>query len=409
MLEHLSARQYGTILLQHPVNHQVLTAWFALLAVLIVAFFCLFETTRKAECQGVLLPSAGALRIVPLQAGTIVEARVREGQQVKAGEVLFVLSSERSSANADASQQAITRLLQNRRDSLDTEIKQSQMQSRQRIAATRDKAAELAGESAQLEQQLLLQHERVALAEQSRQRYADLQTKNFLSPAQLQDKQAELLDQRQRLAEIARLQASAKRGWQEAQAQLLDLEIQANREQQALGRDAAALGQAIVESEARREILVRAPAAGSVAAIAAVRGQAVTAGGSLATLLPAGSLLEAEVYAPSRAIGFIRPGMRVLLRYQAYPFQKFGQHAATVSEVTSAALTPQELAVPGVASHAGEPLYRIRLALDKQTVQAYGKAIPLKSGMLLDASIELERRKLYEWVLEPLFSISGRL
>jgi membrane fusion protein len=334
---------------------------------------------------------------------------VREGLHVKAGEVLFVLSSERSSPITDASQQAITHLLQNRRDSLGIEVKQSQQQAKQRMAATRDKVSELSAESGQLEQQLSLQKERLALAEQSYQRHAELQAKNFLSPAQLQDKQSEVLEQRRRLADIARQQTSVKRSWQEAQAQLLDQEILASRDQQALARNAAALGQEIVESEARREILVRAPTAGRVTAIAAANGQAVTAGSTLATLLPAGSLLEAEVYAPSRAIGFIRPGMRVQLRYQAFAYQKFGQQAGTVREVAEAALTPQELGLTGVANQATEPLYRIRLSLDKQTIQAYGKATPLKSGMLLDTSIELERRRLYEWVMEPLFSISGRL
>jgi membrane fusion protein len=56
-----------------------------------------------------------------------------------------------------------------------------------------------------------------------------------------------------------------------------------------------------------------------------------------------------------------------------------------------------------------EPIYRIRLKLEQQNVLAYGKALPLKSGMLVDASILLEQRRLYEWVLEPLFSIAGRL
>jgi membrane fusion protein len=53
-------------------------------------------------------------------------------------------------------------------------------------------------------------------------------------------------------------------------------------------------------------------------------------------------------------------------------------------------------------------LYRIRLKLKQQSVLVYGKSVNLKPGMLLDASIILEHRRLYEWILEPLFSISGR-
>jgi membrane fusion protein len=118
------------------------------------------------------------------------------------------------------------------------------------------------------------------------------------------------------------------------------------------------------------------------------------------------------MYVPSRAVGFIKPGMAALLRYQAFPYQKFGQHSARVREVTTTSVRPEELAtsaatMPGAVQ--SEPLYRIRLELDQQSVRAYGAPMPLRSGMLVDASVMLERRKLYEWVLEPLFSISGRL
>lgn len=116
------------------------------------------------------------------------------------------------------------------------------------------------------------------------------------------------------------------------------------------------------------------------------------------------------MYVPSRAVGFIKPGMTALLRYQAFPYQKFGQHSARVREVTTTSVHPDELLnsaalIPGRAQL--EPVYRVRLELNQQTVQAYGTATPLRSGMLVDASVVLEQRKLYEWMLEPLFSISG--
>ena len=118
------------------------------------------------------------------------------------------------------------------------------------------------------------------------------------------------------------------------------------------------------------------------------------------------------MYVPSHAVGFIKPGMTAMLRYRAFPYQKFGQHRARVREVATTSVRPEELAtsaaaMPGAAQ--SEPVYRIRLELDQQTVKAYGAPMPLRSGMLVDASVMLEKRKLYEWVLEPLFSISGRL
>jgi membrane fusion protein len=410
-VEHANVRQYGAILLAQPVSFRWLTGLFVSIAIGIILFFCFFSTTRKAQCQGVLLPTAGVIKVVPVQTGTVREKRVKEGQHVEAGEVLFVLNSERSAAAGDA-QKTISTLLEGRRDSYRAELKQLDMQARQRTDALNKRMADIQSDLQRLDNQIALQKQRVALSEQSWQRFSDLQASRFISAAQLQDKEADLLDQRQRLSDFFRTRTASQRDLDAADAELRDLKVQAGRDAAALQRNVSTVEQDLTDSEARREILIRSPQSGVVTAITAEQGQTVPAGQSMAAVLPAASALEAEIYAPSRSIGFVKPGMQVLLRYQAYPFQKFGQHTATVKEVASTSLRPDEMTMPGATASAGaaaEPLYRIRLKLDKQTVKAYGQDMPLRSGMLVDASVLLERRYLYEWVLEPLFSVSGRL
>lgn len=383
---------------------------FMVIAIAIIVFFILFGTTRKSQSQGVLMPTGGVIRVMPGQAGLITQARVKEGQVVHTGDVLFVLSGERSSSSAGAPQQTVSNLLKSRRDSFDAELKQSSQQARQRIAAGRRRTTDLAVEITRTDDQIVLQRRRISLAEQSYKRYSDLNATNYISSAQLQDKQAELLDQHQRLAELLRAKSTSQRELASAEADVKDLLVQAQRDIEGLQRSVSTIEQDLTENEARREILVRAVQDGVITAITTEVGQTVTANTVLASVLPMGAELEAEIYAPSRSVGFIKPGMTVLLRYQAYPYQKFGQYPAQVSEVASTSLRPDELAVPGaVSGSASEPLYRIRLKLQRQSVQAYGETLPLKSGMLVDASVLLEQRRLYEWILEPLFSISGRL
>jgi membrane fusion protein len=58
---------------------------------------------------------------------------------------------------------------------------------------------------------------------------------------------------------------------------------------------------------------------------------------------------------------------------------------------------------------AGESLYRIRVVLDAQQVQGNGQPLRLRPGMRLDASLLLERRKFYEWIVEPLNGVAGKL
>ena len=408
VLEHIANRKYGTVLLTTPLSHRFLTLLFVGIAAAIIAFFAFFSTTRKAQCSGVLLPNLGVIKVVPTQAGVVLAKHVVEGQLVHAGDVLFLLSSERSATVGDA-QKTISSLLVNRRNSFTVDQAQLLAQSRTRLEALRRRAADLEGEIAKIDAQIVLQKQRVQLSEQAYKRYSDLQATSYISAAQLQDKQAELLDQQQRLAELNRVKSANGRDLTTAQADIADLQLQTQRDAAAVQRNVSSVEQDLTENEARRELVVRAPQDGTVTAITAALGQTATPNAAMASLIPAGSQLEAEIYAPSRSVGFVQPGMPVLLRYQAYPYQKFGQYKATVKEVASNALRPEELPLGAQSANSNEALYRIRVMLDQQNVQAYGHQLPLKSGMAVDASILLEQRRLYEWVLEPLYSISGRV
>lgn len=405
-VEHSLARSHGTVLLARSVSHALLTGLFAAIAAVVLLFFAAAGVTRKADVPGILLPAQGLIRVLCTQAGVVLERHVHEGQAVQAGDVLFVLGSERASARHGDVEQAIATLLQSRRDSLANEQQQLREQTRQRRDAAQRRADDLATEMGRIAAQRALQQRRVGLAEAALQRYADLQASGFVSAVQVQDKQADLLDQQQRLAELDRAQAASARELDAVRAALRELPVLAARELEAAQRAIAALEQDLAENDARRRVVVRAPQDGIVTAITAEPGQPAVLHQALASLLPARSELEAELYAPSRAAGFVKPGMPVLLRYQAYPYQKFGQARGRVREVSASAMRPDELALAPTAS--SEPLYRVRVVLDRQTVTAYGASRPLVSGAALDATVLLDRRRLIEWVLEPLYTISGR-
>jgi membrane fusion protein len=99
----------------------------------------------------------------------------------------------------------------------------------------------------------------------------------------------------------------------------------------------------------------------------------------------------------------------VYLRYAAYPYQKFGLYAVRISAVSSTPFAPNELP-PNLAqqllSQAGsnQALYRINVELADQSIRAYGEDVALKPGLTLEADVLQERRKVWEWVLEPVLA-----
>ncbi|WP_124300883.1 HlyD family secretion protein [Pseudomonas chlororaphis] len=414
--EALDARQtngLGDIVLVRPISFTVLTCLATALAVSVAAFFFFGSYTKRSTISGQLVPVGGQVKVYVPQAGIVFEKFVHEGQRVKRGEPLLTISSERYGSDAEPVQAGISRQLEHRRDSLRGELeKVLRLQLDERDSLS-NKVASLQRELAILAQQADSQRRLVALSSDATQRYQGLMDKGYISVDQLQQRQAELLGQRQTLQGLERERATLQQQLTERRNELAGLGARQANQQADIQRQLSALEQNLAESEAKRTLLVTAPETGIATAVLADIGQTVDSSRPLLSIVPADAPLQAELYAPSKSIGFIKPGDSVLIRYQAYPYQKFGQYRGQVRSISQTSVSPAELTsmvggVPGLGKD-GEPLYRLQVSLDKQAVMAYGQSHPLQSGMLLDADVLQDTRRLYEWVLEPLYSLTGKL
>ncbi len=397
----------GTIVLIRPPSLVALTVAAAALTALVLAYLSVAEYAKKASLAGSLVPASGAIRIVAPQSGLVRERRVREGERVSAGQALLRLVDARSTMDdgpvgAAMLGHAHRRLLDVRRQREETAAAAAG-----ETRALVDRIAGIDAEAAQLDQESATLAERERLARDSLQRFETLEQRGFVSAAQRQQREEEALEQRTRRHAVERARLAMARERSGLRAAMRDAEARLRVQLAALDAQLAQLAQEQVERRAQADAVVAAPAGGTVAALLVETGQLVGGGASLLTLLPDGSPLEAHLYAPSRSIGFIRAGQEVLLRYPAFPYQKFGSHRARVVSVSRSALAPAE--VGWVAPDgAREPLYRIKVALASQTVVAYGRDEPLQAGMQVEADVMLDRRRLIEWVFEPLLSLAGR-
>lgn len=399
----------GEIVLIRPLAFGVITA-FAVAAALLVAAFLFFGSyTQRSTVPGALVPDTGLIKVHPRQPGVVLEKHVAEGQAVTQGQVLYVLSSERHSATArGGAQAAISAQVEVRAQSLRQELDTARRREREERAALAERIAALDAERANLDRQIDSQRARVALAEENLGRYRTLVDEGFVSKAEWQQKQGELLDQSVRLQTLERERIAIQRERAARAHELADLPLKQANLRAELERGLARTHEELTESETRRGIVVVAPATGTATAAVGEVGQAFEGDRPLVAIIPAGASLQAHLYVPSKAAGFIKPGDPVRLRYQAYPYQKFGQHQGVVAAVSKTALPAAEL-TGTAAAPAGEPIYRVIVTLAAQTIDAYGRPQPLQAGMLLEADVLRDTRRLYEWVLEPLYSVSGKL
>jgi membrane fusion protein len=395
------------------------------LALMLVAFATWGEVNRKARLSGVVVPSQGSLNISAPQAGVVMDLPVREGQSVKAGQVLLVLQTERQSmlggsvsdTTERAAQQIATRL-----QTLSTERTLRELQTRQREQVLDDRLRTTAQQLRQAEEESALQARRVQLAQTTLARNQQLAESGFVAEAQVQVRQEELIDAKARAQALERARLSLLQDQQTLRGERTALKAQLQSDTNQIERNRASLDQEASENAARKTMVISAPYAGTITALNLKAGQSVQNGQALATLVPqvadsdasGPGPLQAQLFAPSRTAGFIRTGQTVYLRYDAYPYQKFGLHQGRITSVSATPFAPSELP-PNLSeqllTQAGskEALYRVNVSLDAQSIQAYGEALPLKAGLTVEADVLQERRKVWEWVLEPVLAARQRL
>jgi membrane fusion protein len=404
-VQHATRRLEGAVVLATPLSLKTLGFFLAAVIFAVTAFAAWATYARKATVIGFLVPDQGMVRASAPSAGTLQSVLVREGSIVKAGDHIVVLglSAETTAGNVGTvvSQGLAT---ESRAARVKAESQLARLEVERDQANNRLTKAE--AELTQIDTQVSLQTQRVALARTDLERGMEVARKGYLSRRDVNTRQVTVLNAEQELAALNRQKAAIERDIADIRARLasIPLEIDAARSEAETAE--ASLSQRRAESEARRLQFVTAPVGGRVAALPITTGQSISAGATVAVIIPTGGRIEAELLAPSRAIGFVQPGQNVALSLQAFPYQRFGTVAGKIRTVSSTVISPNEIQLPGLSVQ--EPVFRIRVALARESILAYSQTIPFQPGMLVSAEIVFDRRSLLEWLFDPIYAVGRR-
>ena len=368
--------------------------------------------TNKTTVEGQLLPTMGVVRVYSSDIGTITHKFVEDGNFVKAGEPLFKLSTSRfgEKGNVQAKLAAEANLKKT--------LALQELERLKRIHQNEQKNVHnnihrLNNQLENIKQQITGQNRQIRLAEETLNKNKFLASQGAASQQDKMIAESHLLEQRSRLESLKREQNNAIRELDEQKITLSSLPERHKTELSQLNRAITEMNQEILDFDLKSEQTIRASKSGYISTINVDIGQQVETSKLLLSIVPEQTELVANLYIPSKAVGFIKPKDKVVLRYQAYPYQKFGHATGEIISVARTALGKQELSGLGIIfsnpTLLNEPAYLVKVKLEKQTIEAYGENKPLQIGMILEADILHERKKLYEWVLDPLYSISGKI
>lgn len=414
----------------NPLGRKVL--WSLLVLLLSLFLWALIgKLDIVAVAEGKLIPESYVKIVQPAESGIVKDILVREGQSVKAGQVLMrmdTLISEADSKAIDADYQR-KRLTVRR---IEAELTGQPFKTRpddpvqlaQEIAAQyRANRSALEATLAEERSRLIKARQEMAAAEQVKkkleevlphyrnqdQAYEKLVKDGFAGSLMGSDKKRERLEKEQELQTQGFLIESAKANIQQSEKKLAQIDSDYRRQLHAERNDIQGqfdkLAQEVTKQSHKQSLLeLKAPQDGVVKDLAThTAGTVVQPGTILLTLVPKDEILRAEVWVSNEDIGFVREGQPVKLKFAAFPFQKYGMVEGTVEHVSAdAADSNTANANQNDPGKKNQPLlYKALVRLKDMALAMDGQRFSLSAGMQTNAEIWLGDRTVMEYLLSP--------
>ncbi len=407
--EALAARrqaQEGAPLNLSSVQNVFLIILAIVIASSLICLVSLGEYTKRSTVSGVVLASGGVVKIFPPQSGFVRRVFVREGQRVAKGQPLLELTndfeegSSRIGVKARAEEE-----LRARSNSLEKSIVLLEESLKSEFNSLRLKRKSLQEEHHRIQAQRQNQAGRLKMSQAALERQEELLSFGFISKDALRTRQEDLFDQQAKDVALSREEVVLQRELAMTVAEIESFPTKVKIQVGELERQYRTARLEVIESEARRRGILSATVEGQFEGLSVQVGQPCDPSKPVAKIIQDLDSPVAELYVPSQAIGGVTVGQSVAMRISAFPYQKYGQVLGTISAISRAPITQGESIeaqfLPGSALGV---IYRVRVSFRPKP-----ELSPLLNGMTIDADIELDRRKIYEWILEPLIGLRRKL
>ena len=397
-----------------------------------------------ATATGKIMPGGRTKLIQPFETGVVRAIHVRDGQSVKAGDVLIELDptmteadQERQRSDLLAAEFDVARLraavaedplaafrppqsasaaeiemhrqfLISQRAEQDAKLAEIERQKNQKEAERSTTSASVA----KLQATIPVLQERVDIRKGLLDK-ALVSKITYLSEFQeLVGLQQDLILQQSRLREadaaIALLKETREKTAAEYRRTTYDALAKA-------AQKAASAAQDVIKAERRTKLQhLTAPVDGVVQQLAVhTVGGVVTPAQALAVVVPSDSHLEIEAMLSNRDIGFVHPGQKTEIKVDTFNFTRYGLLHGEVLSVSSDAITRERQQsasnerASGAAQSGSEPRgqeleYAARISLDRTHMQVEDKLVKLGPGMAVTVEIKTGARRIISYLLSPL-------
>lgn len=392
-----------------------------------------------ASAEGRLVPQTYVKIVQPADAGIVQEILVKEGETVKAGQVLMRMDAKLAQADEKSVKSDLAlKSLQLRRidaelsgtpllreaDDPDELFRQVQAQFRERrqtyldaLAQQQEALKKAQHEYDSAKEVMTKLREVTPILKQQADAYEDLGKQGFAGRVMVRDKQREYIEKAQDLRAQDSTVASLAAAVAQARQQLNQISSKYRSDLQNERTEAEGQYQKLQQELAKQEhksglLELKAPQAGIVKDVAThTAGTVVSPGTVLLSIVPENEPLVAEVMVKNDDVGFVFPQQKVKIKLAAYPFEQYGMLEGLVSRIGPDASESQNTKEQGKDNSSSQLAYKAIITLNSQELTAQSEKFKLVPGMQVIAEINQGKRTVLEYLLSPVsktFHDSGR-
>ncbi|NUF39405.1 HlyD family efflux transporter periplasmic adaptor subunit, partial [Acinetobacter lactucae] len=160
-------------------------------------------------------------------------------------------------------------------------------------------------------------------------------------------------------------------------------------------------------NEQNNGYILKSPVDGYINVVQDLKGIYLNTGKNIANIIPSNSLVEAMLFIPSSSIGFVKVGGKVNLRYDAYPYQQFGQGEGIIYSISPISVSSENI-LNAENDNSGS-YFIAKVKIKDQKIKYNNNVFYLKPGMKAEVDIILENKRVYEWILKPLMYLKNNV
>ncbi len=382
----------------------LLIVWIAAL----VIYLNMGSYARKASVIGWLEPSHGVFKLyADTRQGKVIDVLVHDGEHVEKGTPLVTIDYSNSDASGNRVSTQLLKELEAKRERTLENITRLRALHIAQVESLNDQLSQAERTFDDLNTIVKLSETHWNMAVKQWEVAQALLNQGHLSRADVENQTLQRLTAEQQLTLAKKDRRIERANIKNLHHDIATLPKRQANELADLENALSDLQQQIVNHNSHAEETIYAPRSGRVSGLYVKAGYTVDSTRPLLTLLPVNTDIHARIAVPVRSAGFLHEGQALHIRYDAFPYQKFGVQSGEITNISPSLVLPGELV--DVPISISEPAYLVTATLSNKEIMAYGNRISLKAFMTLSADVHLIQRTLMEWLMEPIYSITGKL